>query len=175
MWKMHFHADSGCRPAQIRLSFRVQKVRLFLRYWLPVLLWASVICSFSSDQHSQEHTSRFFEPLIHWLFPHLPQDQVEAIHHVFRKCGHLSEFAILALLCWRAVRQPDRSQPRPWVWAEAGLAVAVVFMVAASDELHQTFVPGRTGQVSDVLIDTTGGAIALLAVWLWGRKSRPRT
>jgi VanZ family protein len=59
-----------------------------------------------------------------------------------------------------------KKDPRPWRWAEAGLALAIVFAYAAGDELHQVFVPSRTAQVSDVLIDTSGGAAALLLLWL---------
>jgi VanZ family protein len=59
-----------------------------------------------------------------------------------------------------------KNDPRPWSWAEAGLALAVVFAYAASDELHQVFVPNRTALVSDVLIDTSGGASFLLLLWV---------
>ena len=56
-----------------------------------------------------------------------------------------------------------------WNWAEAGLALSMVFLYGASDEIHQAFVPNRTAQVSDVLIDTAGGAAGLLALWIVGR------
>jgi len=101
-----------------------------------------------------------------WLFPHLPPSQIEVIHHVFRKCCHLAEYAILAWLLWRAIRKPVKNDPRPWIWPEAGLALAVVFLYSASDELHQVFVPARTGQISDVLVDSAGGAIGLFLLWL---------
>jgi len=45
----------------------------------------------------------------------------------------------------------------------------MVFLYAASDEFHQIFVPSRTALVSDVIIDTTGGAIGLLLFWLTGK------
>jgi hypothetical protein len=69
--------------------------------------------SASSDSHSYEHSSRFVEPFLHWLFPRMPQARVEAIHHIIRKCGHLTEYAVLALLLWRAVRRPVKNDPRP--------------------------------------------------------------
>lgn len=145
------------------------KFRAFLKYWLPALIWMALIFSASSDSHSYEHSSRFVEPFLHWLFPQMSQARVEAIHHFIRKCGHLTEYAVLALLLWRAVRRPVKNDPRPWVWPEAGLALAIVFLYAASDEFHQSFVPTRTAQVSDVFIDTAGGAASLLALWIIGR------
>jgi VanZ family protein len=154
---------------QFRFSFAVLKPRPFLKYWLPALIWMALIFSASADSHSYEHSSLFVEPFLHWLFPQMSEAQVKAIHHLIRKCGHLTEYAVLALLLWRAVRRPVKKDPRPWIWPEAGLALAIVFLVAASDEFHQIFVPTRTALVSDVFIDTAGGAAGLLALWAIGR------
>jgi len=129
----------------------------------------ALIFSASSDSHSYEHSSLFVEPLLHWLFPRMPQTRVEAIHHLIRKCAHLTEYAVLALLLWRAVRRPLPGDPRPWAWPEAGLALAIAFLFAASDELHQVFVSTRTALVSDIFVDTAGGAASLLALWMIGR------
>ena len=156
-------------PRRIRFSFAVLKLRPFLKYWLPALIWMTLIFSASSDSHSYEHSSLFVEPFLHWLFPQMPEAQVQEIHHFVRKCAHLNEYAVLALLLWRAVRRPVKNDLRPWGWPEAGLALAIVFLYAASDEFHQIFVPMRTALVSDVFIDTAGGAAGLLALWIFGR------
>ena len=156
-------------PRRIRFSFAVLKLRPFLKYWLPALIWMTLIFSASSDSHSYEHSSLFVEPFLHWLFPQMPEAQVQEIHHFVRKCAHLNEYAVLALLLWRAVRRPVKNDLRPWGWPEAGLALAIVFLYAASDEFHQIFVPMRTALVSDVFIDTAGGAAGLLALWILGR------
>lgn len=145
------------------------KPRTFLKYWLPVLVWMALIFSASADTNSYRHSSTLFEPLLHWLFPQMPQPQIETLHHLFRKCAHLTEYAVLALLLWRALHRPQKNQPRPWRWDEAGLAFALVFLYAASDELHQVFVPSRTALVSDVFIDASGGAAALAVLWFGKR------
>jgi VanZ family protein len=147
----------------------VLKLRPFFKYWLPVLIWMALIFSASGDSHSYEHSSLFVEPLLHWLFPQMSQARVETIHHIIRKCGHLTEYAVLALLLWRAVRRPVKNDSRPWIWREARLVLLIVALYAASDEFHQIFVPTRTAQVSDVFIDTVGGAASLLALWIIGR------
>ena len=126
-----------------------------------------LIFTASADSQSFRHSSLYFEPLLRWLFPHLPPSQVEAIHHVFRKCCHLTEYAILFWLLWRAIRKPVKKDRAAWRWDEAGLALAVVFLYSASDELHQVFVPSRTGQISDVLVDTSGATVGLGLLWLW--------
>ena len=133
------------------------------------LVWMSVIFLGSSDSHSYQHSSRLFEPLLHWLFPHMTQAHIEAIHHLFRKCGHLTEYAVLAILLWRAVRKPIRRDPRPWSWREAMIAVLIVFLYASTDEFHQMFVPGRTPLISDVFIDTSGAIAGMILLWAVGR------
>ncbi|MBC8059640.1 MAG: VanZ family protein, partial [Clostridiaceae bacterium] len=46
------------------------------------------------------------------------------------------------------------------------LAVGLVFFYACTDEIHQLFVKGRSGRFRDVMIDTSGGATAMLSVCL---------
>ena len=148
-------------------------VSTFARFWLPALVWMAVIFSASADGQSARHSSLFFEPLLHWLFPQMPRAQIDAIHFAFRKCCHVTEYALLAWLFWRAIRRPVKNDPRPWICPEAGLALALVFLYAGSDELHQAFVPTRTAQVSDVLVDTSGGTAALALLWLRHKILKP--
>ena len=143
--------------------------RSVLKFWLPPVIWMVVIFSASGDSASMVHSSRLFEPLMRWLFPWLAQGRIEEIHYIVRKCVHLAEFSILALLLWQAIRHTQITVTRRWLWSQSGLALALVLFYAASDEFHQTFVPGRTGQVSDVLVDTAGGAIGLGVLWLAGK------
>lgn len=147
------------------------KSRVFLKYWLPLFLWMAVIFSASSDSHSCEHSSRFVEPLLHWLFPGMSQVNVERIHHVIRKCAHLTEYAILAVLIWRVLQVSSNHLPA-WSWPKVGGALLLVFLYASSDEFHQRFVPTRTPLVSDVFVDTSGGAIGLLLLWLFRRRKK---
>jgi VanZ family protein len=147
----------------------VLKFRAFLKYWLPALIWMALIFSASSDANSFAHSSRILGPLLHWLFPQMPDDTMHLIVLIARKCVHLTEYAVFALLLWRALRKPVKNDPRPWLWREARLALLMVALYAASDEFHQCFVPTRTGLVLDVLVDTAGGAAGLLALWAFGR------
>ena len=91
----------------------MRKLRVFLKYWLPVLLWMALIFSASSDTGSFARSSRIVAPLLRWLFPHLPEDTVNFIVLLVRKCAHLTEYAVLALLLWRALRQPAGKEGRP--------------------------------------------------------------
>jgi VanZ family protein len=147
----------------------VSKTRSFVKYWLLPLAWMGLIFFGSSDSKSYQHSSGLVEPLLHWLFPHMSQEHVEMIHHALRKCAHLTEYAILGLLLWRAVRKPIRRDPRPWRWHEAAIAVGIVFLYASTDEIHQIFVPNRTPMFTDVLIDTAGAIAGMVVLWALGR------
>jgi VanZ family protein len=149
---------------RFRFSSAMPKMRAFLKFWLPVIFWMSVIFTASSDSHSYEHSSFFVEPFLHWLFPKMSQANIEEIHHVIRKCCHLTEYAVLALLLWRALHLSKNNLPA-WSWPKVGGTLLAVFLFAASDEFHQSFVPTRTPLVSDVFVDTAGGALGLLALW----------
>ena len=100
-------------------------------------------------------------------------ETLSLIHHVIRKSGHFTEYFILSLLLLHALRAGTRDFGLRW-------ALIVIFIVAgyaALDEFHQSFVPGRTAAVTDVLLDTSGGAaaqllVALLAVWRCFRNRR---
>ena len=148
----------------------MQKFRIFLFYWLPVLLWMTVIFGFSSDSHSFQHSSRIIGPLLDWLFPGMASDTRNEIVFIARKGAHLTVYAILVLLVWRAWRRRLGPGPHPWTWREAGLALFITALYAASDEYHQTFVPTRDGCVRDVIIDSCGAAAALWLLWLLGRR-----
>jgi VanZ family protein len=141
----------------------------FVKYWVPVLLWMGVIFLGSCDSHSWQHSSRLLGPLLHWLFPNMPATQVDRIVFACRKLAHLAEYSMLALLLWRAVRQPVRNDPRPWSWPQARLVTLLCAFYAGTDEFHQLFVPTREARVGDVMLDTCGAVLALLFLWRAGR------
>ena len=143
--------------------------RNLLIYWLPVLVWMSLIFTASGDTHSAQHSSRIIEPVLRWLFPHLGDGTIQQIVFLVRKCAHMAEYALLALLVWRALRRPVRRDRRPWRWSQAGFALLGTALYAGSDEIHQLFVPTREGKFADVMIDAAGAALALLALWLLGK------
>jgi VanZ family protein len=89
--------------------------------------------------------------------PWLTAADLAALHGTVRKMAHVIEYAILALLWFRAL---TRARSLPLGLAAAG-AFAICVGWAALDETHQYFVPGRTGRVEDVAIDAAGSLAAL--------------
>ena len=79
-----------------------KQMRRFLKNWLPVIVWVGVIFLGSTDLMSAEHTSRFIVPFLLWLKPDISAETLASIHFIVRKCSHVGEYAILALLLLRA-------------------------------------------------------------------------
>jgi VanZ family protein len=140
----------------------VSKFRSFLKYWLPLIVWMAVIFSASGDTKSYQHSSRLVAPIVRWLFPNISPDALDLIVLVVRKCAHLTEYAVLAILFWRAIRKPAKRDLRPWSWPTAGRSVLLVALYAASDEFHQLFVPTRDAALHDVAIDTFGAVLGMI-------------
>jgi VanZ family protein len=103
-----------------------------LTVWLPVLIWAAVIFTFSS-------------------IPSLSTG-LGTWDTILRKGAHLTEYAVLGGLLYRAL-------------GREALALAVGIAYAATDELHQYFVRGRHASPVDVAIDAVGIAVGML-LWL---------
>ena len=100
-----------------------------LSAWLPVVVWAAVIFTLSS-------------------IPSLGTG-LGVWDTVLRKAGHMTEFAILGALLFRAL---GRELPA----FAAGVAYAV------TDEVHQHFIEGRHAAGLDVALDSVGVAIGIL-------------
>ena len=135
-------------------------MKSFLKYWLPLLIWLGVIFVGSTNLMSAEHTSRYIVPFLLWLKPGMSPQTIWVILVVIRKCAHVTEYAILALLLWRAVRSLSALSMKMSTSFGAALLGCAVF--AASDEFHQSFVKSRTPSVRDVLLDVAGAVLGLL-------------
>jgi VanZ family protein len=144
----------------------------FLRYWLPVVLWALIILGASTSAGSAHHTSRFFKPLLRWLWPGLGEERIEQAHFLVRKAAHAAEYAVLAALLVRALRRPARDRTPSWRWRDAGLAVALAGTTAAVDETFQSLSDERSGSAADVLIDCAGAGLGAGLCWSAGRLRR---
>jgi VanZ family protein len=127
--------------------------------WLWVAACVAMILQFSSDAYSADTTGRFLLPLLHWLFPDDWRTRRMA-HGLIRKGAHLAEYSLLALLAFRALRLSIGAAP----WRIAGLALALVLTVAATDEWRQSLIPTRTGSLADVALDFGGGVIGVLVI-----------
>lgn len=118
-----------------------QRVRRW-RWWLLALAWMGGIYFLSAQSNLPLPVEGWWSGALSWI-------------------AHFTEYAILASLLWLALR----SSPRFARHATA-LAFGLAALYALFDELHQSFVPGRTPDARDWLVDLAGAA---LAIWLLSR------
>ncbi len=146
--------------------------RRFLSFWLPVLLWMSVMFSASTDLGAPKNSSRILRPVLRWLIPDISDNSLDGIQFIVRKCCHAFEYAVLALLLWRAKRNfsSKPGERRGWTLCDARFALCIAAVFAASDEFHQHFVSTRQASIWDVALDTFGAAAGLFLLWLIGRR-----
>jgi VanZ family protein len=135
----------------------VSKTRklLMLFSWVAVLLWLGLIFNFSSqaaDNSAALSTglTRIIVGVLEKVAPaaHFDLNQVE---HLLRKNAHFFVYLVLGILVINAKR---RSGLKGWKWFFLALGFGVLY--AVSDEIHQLYVPGRSGQIRDILIDGAG-------------------
>ena len=140
-----------------------QRTRSRLRRYLPLLVWMGAIFAGSTSLLSRDNTHNIIDPVVGWLFPWANYDQRLWLHVFVRKCGHVTEYTILTLLVAYLCLSSSRFLLRNywWIWS---LLFAAAY--AASDEFHQTFVPGRDGSLHDVALDTAAAISTVGLLWL---------
>ncbi|MDP5170555.1 MAG: VanZ family protein [Bacteroidia bacterium] len=135
---------------------------LWLR-WVLVIGWMILIFSLSHMNGSDSANGSFFlvEILI-WLGIDPAVMPLEMLSFLVRKSAHFTEYLLLAIFALPLFSHYLGKHRAYWL---AAWFFCVAY--AASDEWHQTFVPGREGKWTDVLIDGAGAALGL---WLIKRR-----
>lgn len=109
------------------------------KYWSPPILWSLIIFSFSSLQVGSSSE-------IYWK------------DFLVKKMAHLIEYAILAVLLYRAMINSNINKNKSIIFS---LILASIY--GLTDEFHQSFTPGREPRIRDVIIDTIGAGIG--SIW----------
>lgn len=89
----------------------------------------------------------------------------ETLTFLIRKVAHMSEYAILALFTYYALIKIAFNKRIIFQ-----ITFLISFLYACSDEFHQLFISGRSGQFTDIIIDSTGCLIMLLFLYLWQKR-----
>jgi len=81
---------------------------------------------------------------------------IATLNHLIRKLAHFTVYFVLGILTANALKTSGVS-----TFKAVALALAICIVYAATDEIHQMFVPGRGAQVKDVLIDSVGAVVGI--------------
>lgn len=134
--------------------------------WLLIIVCAVSIISFSSDPaHVSREKSGLIlekiEPLVERMIERFDINfiNLEDLHFYIRKAAHVFVYFILSILLylgWRAVKIKGlKAYFSAWI-------MATIFSII--DEIYQTQIPGRSGEVRDVFLDNVGITLGLLFV-----------
>lgn len=125
-------------------------LRWFALYCAPLLCWMAVIFVVSS----------FSREFLAVLFPGLlGGGQGGGAGLPFGDyLAHLGLYSVLSALTYWAFHGAGRLS-RPALW---GAVLAFTVLYGISDEVHQSFVPGRSATAADVMIDAVGGVAGLV-------------
>ena len=139
---------------------------------LYAVLWMALIFFFSSfsSEDSSEQSGKVVR-LVLWIVRSLFGEKMATalagagIEFYIRKAAHFTEYAILGVLVTRALLLNSAGHP--------ALALAICAAYAGLDEFHQFFVSGRSMELRDVCIDSSGALFGILAYML-GRTALKR-
>jgi VanZ family protein len=147
------------------MKYNCKILKIFV--WIPVIMMACAIFGFSKQDGTQsEGLSRkaaicILQAADEAHFIDLNQDNqeqlIQGLQFPIRKCGHMTEYALLGMLVYVALTVDEVAYK-----FKKYIALLAGFAFASSDEIHQLFVPGRSGRFTDVLIDTAGCTIGIL-------------
>ena len=135
----------------------------WLRAWFPVLIGIAVIAAESTEAFGADHTSGPLRWVWEHVFGAIGSARWELVHHYIRKTGHFIGYGFVALAWLRAFWM---SLPRLSFFQNAALALLGTALTASADEIHQTFLPNRTGLARDVVLDCCGAIFMQFAFFI---------
>lgn len=137
-----------------------------LVFGLFAFLWTLAVSFFSTDRFSLSKTSRFIEPILHYISPDASPESLYAMHVAIRKLGHLTEYAVFAVLTFSIWAAGEERWRTKWI----GYALAMAAMLAVLDEYNQSFTRLRAASPIDSIIDVLGACAALFLIRLIMRR-----
>lgn len=139
-------------------------------FFALAVVWCIVIFSFSSQQGEEsgglsKKVCRFIAESVIFDFDEMAKEKqesiIEGMHFFVRKTAHFSVYALLGFLVAMGLRRK-----KPLI--KGALSQGYVTLYAVSDEVHQRFIPGRNGNLTDVILDSAGGFFGIIfAIVLW--------
>lgn len=133
----------------------------------------------STSFASSRNTFHLLYRVLYFFFGRIDVRLVLELDHILRKSGHFLGYAILSGLTFLALRNSYRDRFRPmlaarwgssasrcWHWQWSLIALLLTVVTAAADEIHQAYLPFRTGRWQDVLIDTSGALALQVIIYL---------
>ena len=141
--------------------------------WFLVIFTCFVIFNFSAKEgdNSKKTTETVTKKIVDIVTDNkisneeIEKEPFKTIHAVIRKIGHFVEFLLLGVFVCLLIQSYGFSLKKSII-----ITLVFVLFYAATDEIHQLFVGGRDGRVTDVLIDFLGGLTGTALLYLFQKK-----
>lgn len=137
--------------------------------WVVLGIWMVIIYMFSNQPSntSEIQSKRITRMIIHGVTLIIPvaeekeRELVKQSDELVRKVAHCCIYTILAVICyWVFNKYIKQKANRVWIYT-----MSICFGYAIIDEIHQTFIDGRSGEIRDVCIDCVGALLGCLIMW----------
>ena len=135
-------------------------------YIILIVIWMTVVFTFSNQpaEISSKQSDGITEKVVKAITKNkkeIPQRERDTIETIIRKCAHFGLYVIGGFLMANYINTTKIQDKRIIIYS-----IAFTFMYAITDELHQLFVSGRSGEIRDVVIDTAGASFGTMMFWM---------
>lgn len=126
-----------------------------------LIIWAGVIFMLSSEgsDTSSGRSDAVVQTVRSWGVG--SDSETDVLTFLVRKSAHITAYFIFGVLAYNVVRLYSLSRAKKLL-----VSIGLVVAYAMSDEFHQLFVPGRSAELRDVLIDSVAGVVGVLLCYL---------
>ena len=134
------------------------------KYIILTIIWMGFIfCMSNQPANISKELSQNIENLLKQtpIIGNLLSDILNSPNSQFivRKSAHIILFCFLSILCFVVIYELKRN-----VKISTLVSFSITFIYACMDEIHQLFIPGRSGKINDVLIDSIGVIMGLIFI-----------
>ncbi len=131
---------------------------IFLIGWMGLIFYMS----HQNASVSSGMSGNLIKNVVRFFIPQISESDllsiVSAMQFIVRKTAHFAFYAILGILSFIHISTYKSLPIKAWFF----LSLVVSMLYSASDEYHQTFVAGRSGELRDILIDTLGALTGII-------------
>ncbi len=138
----------------------------FLRSILLIILLGTFLIIFGFSSQDAEESGGLSSNIAKLLLKQVYHDDIEdkeeileRTEKVIRKIAHFSIYTLVGFLLMSFVSTYQLKENKRII-----ISLSVGVLYAASDEIHQLFIPGRSGQITDVILDSMGVLLGILVV-----------
>ena len=132
----------------------MQIIHFLIIKYIFIAVWMLVIFHMSSDVASD--SSARSDEIVRTIQSIGVSAPADLLTFLVRKAAHISAYFILGILIFNLLKEYNLGAKKMIF-----ISIAIAMLYACTDELHQVFVSGRSGEVRDVLIDTAGAAVGV--------------